>query len=245
MPSTPELSVIIPVLNEEDAVIGLAEEIAAALDGRAYEMIFVDDGSSDDTFARLVSAKKTLPTLRILRHRETAGQSRAIRSGVEAATGRVIATIDGDGQNDPADLPELYRQLTRSDAPDRLGLVIGDRVDRRDNLAKRMGSVIGNRARQLFLKDQSAIRDSACGIKVLPRAVFLRLPYFDHMHRFMPALVSADGHTVEVRPVRHRPRSTGQSKYTNIGRAFAGLADLRAVAWLAKRRRDPGGIEEG
>lgn len=237
-----EFSVIVPVFNEVGAVAGLATEIAATLEGRAYEMIFVDDASTDDTRAALIDLKAKLPTLRVLSHRQTAGQSRAIRTGVEAARGRVIGTLDGDGQNDPGDLPDLYRRLTRADAPATLGLVIGERTHRQDGYQKRLSSRLANRIRRAVLKDDN--QDSGCGIKVMARDVFLGLPYFDHMHRYMPALVQAAGYSVETQAVRHRPRTSGRSKYDTLGRALAGISDLRGVAWLAKRRRASGGADE-
>lgn len=242
MPQILELSVIVPVFNEAASVSALVAEIDQALQSRAYEMIFVDDGSNDETVAQLVELKSAYPALRVLQHQKNAGQSRAIRTGVSAACGRVVGTLDGDGQNDPADLPDLYRQLTRTDAPKELGLVIGQRTDRRDTVWKKIGSLFGNGLRKQVLRD--GIMDSACGIKVLPREVFLTLPYFDHMHRYMPALLIADGYKVEVCSVNHRPRQAGQSKYTNLGRLREGWTDLRAVAWLARRRRSPGHVTE-
>ena len=242
MPQTLELSVVVPVFNEAGCIEALVGEIAAALDGRAYEMIVVDDASTDDTYTRLVGLKSTFPALRVARHQQNAGQSRAIRTGVSLARGRIVGTLDGDGQNDPADLPDLYRQLLRADAPEHLGMVMGERVIRRDGAWKAFGSRFGNRLRRWVLKDQN--RDSACGIKVLPREVFLSLPYFDHMHRYMPALVQAEGHSVEARDVNHRPRKSGRTKYSNFGRLLDGWSDLRAVAWLMRRRRHPGTVSE-
>lgn len=237
-----EFSVIIPVYNEAGNVALLAGEIHAALDGRAYEMIFVDDASTDDTKAILLGLKAKFPALRALSHRQNAGQSRTIRTGAEAAKGHILATLDGDGQNDPADLPDLYRRLLRADAPRGLGMVIGQRINRRDGLAKRLASKLGNGVRRAILKDGND--DSACGIKAISRDLFLKLPYFDHMHRFMPALVQAHGHHVETLRVNHRPRQAGVSKYGNLSRAFSGLRDIRGVLWLAKRRKKTGGIDE-
>ncbi|MEO1405668.1 MAG: glycosyltransferase family 2 protein, partial [Pseudomonadota bacterium] len=170
------------------------------------------------------------------------GQSRAIRSGLEAARGRVIGLLDGDGQNNPADLPDLYRQLTRPGAPESLALVMGERTNRQDSSWKIFGSRVGNAVRRWVLRDNS--RDSACGIKVVNADLFRKLPYFDHMHRYMPALVQAEGYRVETRPVSHRARRAGKTKYTNLGRLADGWADLRAVAWLMRRRRHPGSVEE-
>ncbi|MGB3626259.1 MAG: glycosyltransferase family 2 protein [Henriciella sp.] len=237
-----EFSVVVPVHNESGNVEALVREIAAALDGRAYEMIFVDDASSDDTRAVLAGLKKDFPALRVLSHRKNAGQSRAIRTGVKAARGRVIGTLDGDGQNDPADLPDLYRALTRQDAPEKLAMVMGRRGSRKDTAWKRFGSKFANSVRQRMLKD--GCDDSGCGIKVVKRDVFLSLPYFDHMHRYMPALIKADGHEAEFMDVNHRERGAGNSKYTNFGRLWAALSDLRGVTWLIRRRRNPDGADE-
>jgi len=239
---TLEFSVIVPVHNESGNVEALAREIAAALDGRAYEMIFVDDASTDETRSELAALKEAFPMLRILSHRKNAGQSRAIRTGVKAARGRVVGTLDGDGQNDPADLPDLYRALTRQDAPEKLAMVMGRRASRKDTAWKRFGSRFANSIRKRMLRDDCD--DSGCGIKVLKREVYLALPYFDHMHRYMPALVRADGYNVEYMDVNHRERGAGRSKYTNFGRLWAALSDLRGVTWLIRRRRNPEGADE-
>ncbi len=237
-----ELSVIVPVHNESGNVEALIQEIVTALDGRSYEVLFVEDASTDNTRAILLELKERVPTLRVLTHRHNAGQSRAIRTGVEAARGRIIATLDGDGQNDPADLPDLYRRFTRADAPADLGLVMGHRTNRQDSAWKRLGTRLANLVRRLVLKDGSA--DGACGLKMLRRDLFLKLPYFDHMHRFMPALVLAEGLMVEYQPVRHRPRRFGHSKYGNISRALSGIRDMHGVLWLRQRRRPTGRIDE-
>lgn len=237
-----EFSVVVPVHNEAGNVEQLATEIARALDGRAFEMIFVDDASTDETRAELAALKSRFPMLRVLGHRKNAGQSRAIRSGILAARGPVVGTLDGDGQNDPADLPDLYRQLTRADAPHGLKMVMGRRGSRKDTAWKRFGSRFANNIRKRMLKDDCD--DSGCGIKVMERATFLQLPYFDHMHRYMPALMRSDGHLVEFREVNHRPRGTGRSNYTNFGRLRDALSDLRGVMWLIRRRRNPGGADE-
>ena len=246
-PSVPRLepldiSVVVPVHNESGAVAGLVQEIAAALDGWAYEMIFVDDASKDDTHARLVALKATYPALRVLANRKNAGQSRAIMNGVLAARAPVIGTLDGDGQNDPADLPALLQQLNRPDAPQGLAFVGGRRVKRQDSQAKKLASRLANNVRQALLRDGAD--DSGCGIKVVRRDLFLRLPYFDHMHRYMPALVQREGAMAEFAVVNHRHRSTGASKYTNLGRLLAALTDLGGVIWLRTRRRDFGHVDE-
>ena len=242
MAETLELSVVVPMHNEAGNAGALVAEIAAALDGRAYEMIMVDDASTDDTRAVLAALKADFPALRVVSHRLNAGQSRAIRTGVRAARGRVIGTLDGDGQNDPADLPTLYRALTRADAPADLAMVMGRRASRKDTAWKRFGSRFANSIRKRLLHDDCD--DAGCGTKVIKRDAFLSLPYFDHMHRYMPALVKAEGFGVEFMDVNHRERMTGRSKYTNFGRLWAALSDLRGVTWLIRRRRKPGGIDE-
>ncbi len=237
-----ELSIVVPVHNESGNVEQLVREIAAALEGRAFEMVFVDDASTDDTREVLIGLKETFPMLRVLSHRKNSGQSRAIRTGIRGAKGRMVGTLDGDGQNDPADLPDLYRQLTRADAPSDLKMVMGRRASRKDTAWKRFGSRFANSIRRRMLKDDCD--DSGCGIKVMDREAFLSLPYFDHMHRYMPAIMSAEGYKVEFRDVNHRERGTGQSKYTNFGRLWAALSDLRGVTWLIRRRRNPAGVDE-
>ncbi len=237
-----EFSVVVPVHNEAGNVATLVGEIASALDGRAFEMVFVDDASTDETRTKLVELKAAYPMLRVVGHRKNAGQSRAIRTGILAARGPVVGTLDGDGQNDPADLPDLYRQLTRADAPHGLKMVMGRRASRKDSAWKRFGSRLANNIRQRMLRDDCD--DSGCGIKVMDREAFLKLPYFDHMHRYMPALMKADGHQVEFRNVNHRPRGEGKSNYTNFGRLRDALSDLRGVMWLIRRRRNPNGFDE-
>ncbi|MGD9979668.1 MAG: glycosyltransferase family 2 protein [Hyphomonadaceae bacterium] len=237
-----EFSVVVPVMNEEGNAAGLAREIAAVLEGRSYEMIFVDDASRDDTRAELAALKTELPTLRLLGHRTNSGQSRAVRSGVIAARAPVIGTLDGDGQNDPADLPKLLAKLTRAEAPANLGMVAGIRTKRQDGWSKRAASRIANNIRRIALKDGAT--DSGSGVKVFKRDAFLRLPYFDHMHRFMPALMLREGYAVEFLEVNHRQRSAGRSKYTNLGRLAANMTDLWGVMWLRSRARLPGGTDE-
>jgi glycosyltransferase involved in cell wall biosynthesis len=240
--SVPDISVVVPVHNEAGAVATLVAEIAAAFDGWDHEMIFVDDASRDDTLLILRNLKGSYPALRVLAQRANAGQSRAIITGVRAARGRVIGTLDGDGQNDPADLPRLLMRLNRADAPEGLAMVGGVREKRQDSAAKKYASRLANAVRQFLLRDGAV--DSGCGIKVVKREVFANLPYFDHMHRYMAALVQREGLIVEFEPVNHRARGTGQSKYTNLGRLVAALTDLLGVIWLRTRRRIESVVEE-
>ena len=242
MPHSLEFSVVVPVHNEAGNVEKLISEIAAALDGRAYEMVFVDDASTDDTRAILAELKTRFPALRVLGHRKNAGQSRAIRSGILAARAPVVGTLDGDGQNDPADLPDLYRMITRPDAPEKLKMVMGRRGKRKDSAWKKFGSRFANAIRRRMLRDDCD--DSGCGIKVMDREAFISLPYFDHIHRYMPAMMRAEGYDIEFKDVNHRQRAEGRSKYTNFGRLWAALSDLRGVMWLIRRRRNPEAADE-
>ncbi|MEZ5994970.1 MAG: glycosyltransferase family 2 protein [Hyphomonadaceae bacterium] len=231
-----------PVRDEEGNAAALAREIASVMEGRSYEMIFVDDASRDDTRAELAALKAELPALRLLGHRANSGQSRAVRTGVMAARAPVVGTLDGDGQNDPADLPRLLAKLTRPEAPSELGMVAGNRAKRQDNWSKRIASRLANNIRRAALNDGAT--DSGSGIKVFKREAFLRLPYFDHMHRFMAALMLREGYAVEFLEVNHRQRSAGRSKYTNLGRLAANMTDLFGVMWLRSRARLPGGADE-
>jgi glycosyltransferase involved in cell wall biosynthesis len=240
MADAPLISVVIPVFDEEGSAPGLAREVASAFAGRAFELIFVDDASHDGTRAALAALRPEIPQLRLLAHARNAGQSRAVRSGVLAARGAVIVTLDGDGQNNPADAPALADALIGG--PETLGLVGGMRVKRQDSLAKKWGSRIGNGVRKRLLRDEAD--DTGCGLKAFRREAFLRLPYFDHVHRYLPALMRREGYAVAFRPVSHRPRQAGRSKYTNLGRLWASISDLMGVIWLQSRARDPGRVEE-
>lgn len=240
--SAPIISVVVPVYNEAENVEKLVREIATAFDGQDYEMVFVNDASTDDTAAVLTDLKAVFPALRVISHRQNAGQSRAVRSGILAASSAVIGTLDGDGQNDPADLPAMLAQMTRKDAPEGLALVGGRRAKRKDTAAKKLASRIGNGVRKRLLKDNAD--DTGCGIKVFSREAFLRLPYFDHIHRYIPALMLREGYVTEFRDVNHRQREFGVSKYTNFGRLIVSIADLRGVMWLNRRARNPGGWDE-
>ena len=239
---TPDLSVVVPAFNEAENVENLAAEISAALAGIAHEMIFIDDASTDETKAVLIDMKTRFPYLRVLSHRQNSGQSRGVRSGILAARAPIIATLDSDGQNDPADIPILFERLTREDAPDTLAMVGGRRAKRIDSAAKKIGSRIGNGVRKRLLKDDAD--DTGCGLKVFKRDAFLRLPYFDHIHRYIPALMIREGYQIEFCDVNHRAREFGESKYTNFGRLKVSIADLRGVIWLRKRARLPGGVDE-
>ncbi len=236
----PDFSVVVPVYNEEDNVQSLVEEIAAAMHERRYEMIFVDDASRDRTRDILSGLKARHPGLRVLSHRANAGQSRAVRSGVLAARAPLVATLDGDGQNDPADLPRLFDSLAQSAGA--LAMVGGRRAKRQDSAWKKFGSRFANGLRKRLLKDKAD--DTGCGLKAFRRDAFLRLPYFDHMHRFLPALMLREGYDIDFEDVNHRPRQHGSSKYTNLGRLAASLTDLMGVMWLNSRARRPDGVEE-
>ncbi len=226
-----DLSLVIPVFDEQDNVQPLLDEVRAALDGRFdYEVIFVDDGSRDATLARLRALRSGCPRLRVLHHRRNAGQSAALLSGLRAARAPWVATLDGDGQNDPADIPALY-EVARGD--DSLWLVGGWRRQRRDTWLKRLSSRVANRVRSALLGD--ATPDTGCGLKLLRREAVLQLPRFDHMHRFLPALVLREGGGVRSVPVNHRPRARGVSKYGLFNRLWIGIADLFGVMWLRRR----------
>ena len=240
MAPVPDISVVVPVYDEADAAPALAREIASAFAGRSFEIVFVDDASHDATRAVLRALQAEIPQLRVLGHARNAGQSRAVRSGILAARAPVIVTLDGDGQNDPADGPALVDALMAG-GPD-LALVGGERVRRRDSQAKKLASRIGNGVRKRLLRD--AANDTGCGLKAFRREAFLRLPYFDHIHRYLPALMLREGYRVEFRPVNHRHRQTGRSKYTNFGRLMASASDLFGVMWLQSRARNPGGVDE-
>ncbi|HQN52699.1 MAG TPA: glycosyltransferase family 2 protein, partial [Phenylobacterium sp.] len=193
--SAPDISVVVPVFDEEGAAPALAREIAAAFAGRNFEMVFVDDRSRDGTVAALSALKAELPQLRILKHRANSGQSRAIRTGILGARGDIIVTLDGDGQNDPADGPKLVDALVAG--PPELALVGGERVKRQDSQAKKIASKFGNGVRKRLLKDTA--NDTGCGLKAFRREAFLRLPYFDHIHRYIPALMIREGYQVDFR----------------------------------------------
>lgn len=237
---TPEISVVVPVHDEEGAAGPLARELAEAFKGRSFEMVFVNDASKDGTLAELEALKGELPMLRVLNHAKNAGQSRAVRSGILAARGPIIVTLDGDGQNPPADAPKLADALIA--APPEVALVGGVRAKRQDTGAKRWASKWANGIRKRLLKDDAD--DTGCGLKAFRRDAFLRLPYFDHIHRYLPALMIREGYQNRFMDVGHRHRETGRSKYTNIGRLMDALSDMRGVMWLSTRARNPGHVSE-
>jgi glycosyltransferase involved in cell wall biosynthesis len=236
----PDYSIVVPVFNEEGAAAALAQEIAGAFAGQAFEIVFVDDASTDATRAGLMALKAALPMLRVIAHGRNAGQSQAIRSGVLAARAQIVVTLDGDGQNDPADAPRMAIRL-KNGAPG-LGMISGLRTGRRDSLAKRWASRAGNGLRRRLLNDGA--RDTGCGLKAFRREAYLRLPYFDHQHRYLPALFTREGYEIAFEPVGHRARLHGISKYTNLGRLLVSAPDLFGVMWLISRARGAGATEE-
>ena len=232
------LTVIVPVKNEADNILPLIGEIRTALkDGPAYEILYIDDGSTDATRDRLDEAARGAPELRVLYHAASCGQSAALRTGVVGARGRVIATLDGDGQNDPADVPRLVAAFLNPASTATLGMIAGQRVKRRDSTVKRWSSRIANKVRAGMLGDDTP--DTGCGLKVFSREAFLRLPYFDHIHRFLPALMRREGFVVGLESVNHRPRTRGVSKYGINNRLWVGIVDLFGVFWLQRRMRRP------
>jgi dolichol-phosphate mannosyltransferase len=238
-----QLSVVIPVKNEAGNIAPLVGEIAAALDrcGVDYEIVYVDDGSTDRTADEIRRLQLANPRLRLLLHAASCGQSAAIRTGVAAARGEWIATLDGDGQNDPADIPALWHIAEEAPALPPL-LIAGRRARRRDTLTKRMSSRLANAIRRRMLHDDTP--DTGCGLKLFPRALFLELPWFDHMHRFLPALALRAGATVRSVAVNHRPRGSGTSNYGVFDRLWVGIGDLLGVMWLRRRGSRPIVAEE-
>ena len=230
------LSVVVPVKNEQDNVEPLVREIAAALSGNTvFEILYVNDGSTDTTQGVLDKLKHEFPMLRVIRHRASCGQSRAVTTGVNAARYEWIATLDGDGQNDPADIPTLLAQLTDPAQPANLEVLAGWRARRNDTFLRRLSSKVANGVRSRMLKDNTP--DTGCGLKLFARETFLQLPNFDHMHRFLPALVMRNGGAVISVPVNHRARERGASKYGVHNRLWVGIIDLFGVAWLQRRVR--------
>ena len=236
---SPRISVVVPVMNEEGNVETLLNEIVTALRGlSSFEALFVDDLSSDGTLAKLQALKSEVPELRVIAHDVNCGQSAAIRSGILNARGELVITLDGDGQNNPADIPKLLAQYDRAGRPANERMVAGQREKRMDTWSKRIASRVGNGVRGWLLKDST--RDTGCGLKLFEREAFLRLPYFDHMHRFLPALMMREGYDISHVDVSHRERQSGTSKYTNLQRLWVSLSDLFGVIWLRNRARMPG-----
>jgi len=231
-----QLSVVIPVCNEAENVAPLAREIHAALNGRvSFEVIFVDDGSADSTAAEVTMVRaESVPQIRLLKHSKRSGQSTGVRTGVRAARAPWIATLDGDGQNDPADIPHLLAALKTQNPDGQLKLVMGNRTTRKDTWLRRLSSRVANGVRGSMLGDGTP--DTGCGIKLFERELFLELPHFNHMHRFLPALVQRAGKRVISVPVAHRPRLSGTSKYGLNNRLWVGIVDIFGVMWLIKRR---------
>ena len=232
------VSVVVPVKNEQDNVEPLVREIAAALSGNTtFEILYINDGSTDATLACLLALKAEFPMLRVITHQTSCGQSRAVTTGVTAARYEWVATLDGDGQNDPADIPALLDKLSDASQPANLELLAGWRAKRIDSWIKRVSSRVANGVRSRLLKDKTP--DTGCGLKVFARETFLLLPNFDHVHRFLPALVMRNGGAVVSVPVHHRARERGTSKYGLHNRLWVGIVDLFGVAWLQRRVRLP------
>ncbi len=230
--SRPDISIVVPVYDESGNIQPLVEEVRRALQGRLrYELIFVDDGSRDETFQEILGAAEQDPRVVALRHAGNRGQSAAVRTGVAAAGAPIVAVLDGDGQNDPQDIPKLFGLLV---AVTRLKMVVGERRNRKDSWVRRVSSRFANGIRARLLGD--GINDTGCGIKAFYRDDFLALPAFDHMHRFLPALMQRNGGQVHAVAVNHRPRRHGHSKYGIGDRLWVGIADLLGVLWLQKRR---------
>ena len=228
------VSIVVPVRNEADNVAPLIAEIVSALGSRwAYEIIYVNDGSTDATAERLTAMMKQYPQLRQLKHAASTGQSAAVRSGVRAARGAIVATLDGDGQNNPAFLPDLIAAVEKGDG--RVGLAAGQRVGRKDTGFKKLQSRIANGVRNAILRDGT--RDTGCGLKAFPREVFLSMPYFDGLHRFLPALVRREGFDIAYVNVIDRPRHSGVSNYGFFDRLWIGIMDLAGVWWLIRRKK--------
>jgi dolichol-phosphate mannosyltransferase len=235
-----ELSIVIPMHNERENAGPLLEEIHSVLGGIDYEIICIDDGSSDGTLDQLRLLSSASPRLRVLRHTRKSGQSTAIWIGVRFSRSPWIATLDGDGQNDPADIPRLFARVRGGSG--KPSCVCGWRRNRRDTLIKRISSWVANQVRSRLLHDNTP--DTGCGLKVFSREAFLLLPYFDHMHRFLPALFLRGGFAIESIEVNHRPRNRGKSKYGLHNRLWAGIIDLLGVWWLLRRSRLPEVIED-
>lgn len=236
-PSSAKLAVVVPVRNEQGNIRPLIDEIGRALGGVNFEIIYVNDASTDATASVLAECAAEYPGLRVVTHKDACGQSAAIVSGIKAARAAVIATIDGDGQNDPADIPRMLAVYNEADNNARL-LVAGLRAERKDTWVKRISSRIANRVRCRLLHDDTP--DTGCGLKIFSRRAFMEMPHFDHMHRFLPALMLRQGGRVVSVPVNHRSRRSGVTKYGLFDRLWVGISDLFGVIWLMKRGLPPG-----
>ncbi len=235
-PSPAELAVVVPVRNEQGNIGPLIDEISRALGAVDFEIVYVNDASTDATASMLADSAAEYPAVRVVTHKAARGQSAAIVSGIKAARASVIATIDGDGQNDPADIPRLLAIYNEADDNARL-LVAGLRANRKDTWVKRMSSRIANRVRSRLLHDDTP--DTGCGLKIFSRRAFMEMPHFDHMHRFLPALMLRQGGRVVSVPVNHRHRRSGATNYGLFDRLWVGIIDLFGVIWLMKRGLDP------
>lgn len=237
MPHQPTLSLVIPAKDEQDNIAALLTEAFTVMrDYPGFEVVLVDDGSSDRT---LDTARRTAAALggnlTTIRHDQSIGQSGALATGIRQARGQLIATMDGDGQNDPADIPALLQKASTLNQQD--FCIAGYRRNRKDTSWKRFQSRLANRVRDALLHD--GVPDTGCGLKLIPRATFLKLPWFDHAHRFIPALVKGMGGVIAIVEVNHRPRTAGVSKYNAWNRAWAGIVDMIGVMWLLRRTRVP------
>jgi dolichol-phosphate mannosyltransferase len=230
------ISVIVPVKNEQENIKPLLQEIAKSLRGFApFEIIYIDDGSTDQTSEILHASGEEFHELRFLSHKTSCGQSSSIRTGILSAKGSIIVTLDGDGQNDPADIPRLVTPLLRENAPLRLGMVAGQRRQRIDHASKQWASKVANFIRSRLLRD--GVRDTGCGLKAFRKDAYLLLPFFDHQHRYLPALMIREGFSIDLMDVNHRGRQAGRSNYGTLDRLWAGLSDIFGVFWLLQRRK--------
>ena len=231
MVESKDISIVVPVKNEAGNIDTLINEIEVALKKFNYEIIYVDDGSTDNTSLELKNNLKLNKKLRVISHLNSLGQSAALRSGILNSKSELVGTLDGDGQNDPSDLPKMIELINQE--KNSMVLVGGVRVKRQDNIARLWASSFAKYCRFIFLKDKHP--DSGCGIKVFHKRLYLRLPYFDHMHRFLSALAHREGAKILEYNVKHRERHIGVSNYTNLGRLIVGISDILGVIWLRKR----------
>ena len=234
---TPTISIVIPAKNEAENIRPLITEIQTAMAARDdYELIYVDDGSTDDTWNELLTLSESNPHLLLVRHQQSVGQSIAILSGAWQARGKWLVVLDADGQNDPADIPGMLEAVQGANQRDpAVWGVIGHRVNRRDDWVKRLSSKVANGFRDFMLRD--GIPDTGCGLKAVLRERYLRLPSFNHMHRYIPTLIQAQGGSMLVHPVNHRPRQAGVSNYGVWNRLWVGLVDVLGVWWLKRRAK--------